>query len=108
MTRDDPKRVDDIIEAAEHVQALVDRGRAAFDEDVAVRLAIERLLEILGEAANSVTDATRSQFPAVPWADMSRLRILLAHHYHRIDPNQVWTIAADEVPELLRRLRPAQ
>jgi uncharacterized protein with HEPN domain len=26
------------------------------------------------------------------------LRILLAHPYHRVDPNQVWTIAVDDIP----------
>ena len=34
------------------------------------------------------------------------LRILLAHHYHRIDIDQVWQIATVSVPELVRHLRP--
>ncbi|WP_366525197.1 HepT-like ribonuclease domain-containing protein [Ferrimicrobium sp.] len=36
---------------------------------------------------------------------MSALRILLAHHYHRIDPNQVWAIARVPVPDLVITLR---
>ena len=75
-------------------------GRDRFDSDRAIALAVERLLEIIGEAANALDDATREQFPDVPWRDLTRLRIVLAHHYHRIDADQVWTIATDEVPRL--------
>gem|GEM_PF-4996945 len=33
--------------------------------------------------------------PSVPWRDITRLRIVLAHHYHRVDPDQVRVIAAE-------------
>jgi len=36
---------------------------------------------------------------------MTRLRILLAHRYHRVDPEQVWTIVVEEVPSLRRTLQ---
>ena len=80
-------------------------GRDQFDSDRAIALAVERLLEIIGEAANALDDTTREQFSGVPWRDRTRLRIVLAHHYHRIDADQVWTIASDEVPFLAVALR---
>lgn len=86
-------------------QKLVRRGESAFGSDIAVHFAIERLLEILGEAANSVSHATRARFPDVPWRDVSRLRIVLAHHYHRVDPDQVWSMATQELPALVSGLR---
>lgn len=49
--------------------------------------------------------ATRDRFPEVPWRDVSRLRIVLAHHYHRVDPDQVWSMATQEVPALAAGLR---
>ena len=64
------------------------------------RLAVERLLEIIGESARAMSDDGRSSLPAVPWADVIGLRTLLAHHYHRVDPEQVWVIAV-EVPRLV-------
>jgi uncharacterized protein with HEPN domain len=33
------------------------------------------------------------------------LRTLLAHHYQRVDPAQVWVIATENVPELLQVLK---
>ena len=43
----------------------------------------ERLLEIIGEAANQLSDETREAYLSVQWRDITRLRIVLAHHYHR-------------------------
>ena len=38
-----------------------------FQSDKMRRLAIERLLETLGEAANHVFVATRADFPSIDW-----------------------------------------
>ena len=85
---------------------LVARGRAAFDSDPAVRLALERLLEIIGEAASALQEDTRAKYPSVPWPAIMRFRIVLAHHYHRVVPDQVWTSSERDVPALLAALEP--
>lgn len=105
MSRRDAQRVADIVDAAAELSAIVDRGRDAFDADPILRRAAERLLEIIGEAANSLTVETRERYPDVPWRDVTRLRIVLAHHYHRVDAAQVWVIAVDAVPRLVASLR---
>jgi uncharacterized protein with HEPN domain len=84
----------------------VTRSREALDQDEAVRFAIERSLEIIGEAAHVIGEATRARFPDVDWRRITRLRVLLAHHYHRVDPEQVWTMAVDEIPRLAKELGP--
>jgi uncharacterized protein with HEPN domain len=62
---------------------------------------VERLLEIIGEAANLLSEETKSSFPNVEWRDISNLRILLAHHYFRVDEEQTWVIASVSVPDLV-------
>jgi uncharacterized protein with HEPN domain len=104
MSRPDEHRLMDIREACERIATLTARGRAAFDSDLAIQPALERMLEIIGEAANALDAETQRAFPAVPWRDITRLRILLAHHYHRIDPDQVWIFATVHVPELAAEL----
>lgn len=105
MSRTDEQRVADILDAADEVAQVVKDGRPAWDADRLRRLAVERLLEIIGESANAVSDEFRARHPDVPWRDVIGLRVVLAHHYHRVDPNQVWVIAANEVPRLAERLR---
>lgn len=104
MSRSDEQRIADIAEAAAQIAEVVARGRDAWDEDRIAQLAVERLLEIVGESARAMTDEARAAHPSVPWTDIVGLRTVLAHHYHRVDPAQVWTIAAIEMPKLVAEL----
>lgn len=90
------------------IARITARGRTAFDEDFALPLALERALEVLGEAANNVSDDGRASFASVPWSEITRLRVRLAHHYHRILPDLLWGIAVDEVPAIAEELGPLQ
>jgi uncharacterized protein with HEPN domain len=105
LSRSDDERVADILEAAEELAMVVAAGREAFVASVIHVRASERLLEIIGEASNALSDDFKASHDEVAWADVIALRILLAHHYHRIDLDQVWQIATDAVPELARQLR---
>jgi uncharacterized protein with HEPN domain len=62
---------------------------------------MERCLEIIGEAGKALTDGARGEMSAVPWTDVIRLHDRLSHHYHRIDPAQLWQIAEGGIPPLL-------
>lgn len=63
MSRSDEQRIADLLEAADELAAIVRRGREAFDSDPVLRRASERLLEIIGEAANGLTEATTARYP---------------------------------------------
>ena len=104
MSRSDEVRLGDILEAARLIEQLSLRGFEAFDKDPALKPAIERLLEIIGEAAGSLSEDFRARHAAVAWTDIRRLRIVLAHHYHRVDPEQVWTIATVDIPRMVAYL----
>jgi len=106
MSRPDDQRLDDMREQCALINRLAARGRNAFDTDEAIRFAMERSMEILGEAANVVGEMARIDHPDIDWHRITRFRVLLAHHYHRVDPEQVWTIAVDEIPRLASGLGP--
>ncbi len=105
MSRSDNLRLLDIIDAADEMSAIVSEGHDAFIASLVSQRAIERLLEIIGEAVNQLSEETKSSFNGVEWRDISNLRILLAHHYFRVDEEQVWVIASTDVPALTIRLR---
>jgi uncharacterized protein with HEPN domain len=106
VSRADEQRIDDILDAASQVTALAEEGKEAWDADRVRQLAVERLLEIIGESARALSDEARARYPEIPWSDVIGLRTVLAHHYHRVDPDQVWTIATKAVPALVAQLRP--
>lgn len=104
MSRSDEQRIADILDACHEIATVVQiRAASAVPEPVLLRAA-ERLLEIIGEAASMVTDEVRAEYPGVDWRSITRLRIVLAHHYHRTDPDLIWSYAADNVPLLARAL----
>ena len=105
MTRSDDEHVADILDTATEVAALVAPSIDVWENDLMRRLAVERLLEITGESARTLSERCRARFPDVPWRDVVGLHVVLAHHYHRVDPRQVWTIANVELPRLVEVLR---
>ena len=105
MSRSDTHRVADMLMAAAEIADITARGRTAFDADVTLRRAVERCLEILGEAAKAVSTDLRDQHPDVPWAAMAKIRDRLSHHYHRIDPAQLWVVAETDIPALADQLQ---
>lgn len=46
MSRADSQRVADMVPAVEEIAYITERGKTAFDADIALRRAIERCLEI--------------------------------------------------------------
>lgn len=60
--------------AREAVEIAQGKTRSNLDTDRLLNLALTRLLEIIGEAANRVPDETRSKYPDLPWLQMIRAR----------------------------------
>lgn len=104
MSRSDDERLADIREAATEIATIVSRGQSAWLGDRVSRLAVERLLEIIGESARAMTAGARARYLEVAWTEVIGLRTLLAHHYHRVDPDQVWAIASVDIPQLVKLL----
>lgn len=84
MTRSDDQRIADILDACDELGVVVGLRREGKMSDLVLLRAAERLLD---------------------WRNMSRLRIVLAHHYHRTDPELIWSFANEDVPALATALR---
>ncbi len=75
---------------------LVDRGRAAYDADAALRLAFEALSNRVGDLAKRLVALDPERFSAPIWSAAARNRDVVTHHYHRIDYELLWqTVAHD-------------
>jgi uncharacterized protein with HEPN domain len=75
--------------------------RSDLDSDRLLSLALVRLLEIVGEAANRVPDEVRSLHPEVPWPQIVSLRNRLIHGYDAVDNNILWQIIVQDLPALV-------
>jgi len=101
----DEVRLQHIRDAAETAERFVaGRDRSDLDSDEMLRLALTKLIEIVGEAAKQVSDETRARFPRVAWADASRMRDRLVHHYFDLDLDVLWATASEDLPNLVAGL----
>ena len=77
-----------------------------FVENKTIRYAIERLLLIIGEAANHVSREFREQHSNIEWAQIIGLRNILAHEYGEIKMDKIYLAATKSIPALLENLEP--
>ena len=105
MHVDDDTRMQHIHEAArEALELMGDASRNDLDSDRKLSLAVVRLLEIIGEAANGVSSEYQQAHPDLPWAGMISMRNRLIHGYFDVNLDVVWKTMKEDLPELLRRL----
>lgn len=105
MTQRDDVRLRHLREAAEKAIAFSEgHTRQDLDTDELLRLALTKLVEIVGEAAKLISDETRKRHPDVPWGAAARMRDRLVHHYFDIDLDVLWSTINEDLPELLRTL----
>lgn len=71
--------------ARETMEIFQARSRRDLDSDMLLGLALVRLLEMIGEAANRVSQECQSQHPSIPWRQIISLRNRLIHGYDAVD-----------------------
>lgn len=75
-----------------------------FLKDRKTQLSIERLLEIIGEAANHVSPEVKILYPNVPWRLITDLRNVVSHEYFQVRAEVLWQVATIEVPILATQI----
>ena len=102
----DMSRLWDMLDAAR--TALEFTNELQFDDfmkDRKTRNAVERNLEIIGEAARRVSIATRNNTPEVPWRSIIGLRNVLIHEYGEVRHEILWNIIRKKLPPLIKKLK---
>lgn len=104
MSRSDEERVKDIIEISEILKILIYKGENYFLEEITHQWAVERALQNIGEACTKLSANFKELNPEIDWKSILGMRTYLAHAYHRIDADIVWSAASVSVPELVKCL----
>ncbi len=99
-------RIEDILEAIDNINLFVaGLDYEAFRTDRKTVNAVERNLEIIGEAAANLPDEILARWPEVPWNRVRGLRNLLAHEYSGVDVSILWQTIHEDLPALYPLLR---
>lgn len=97
----DKQRLLHILESIIEIEGYTSQADfESFLDNSMMRFASIKQIEIIGEAANYITEETKSRFNNIQWRQIIGLRHILVHEYFGIDNNLIWQIIADDIPKL--------
>lgn len=95
-----------ILEAIESIEEyLKGFDYQAFLKDKKTIDAVVRELEIIGEAANNLSDEFKNNQPKIPFRDIIDMRNLLTHEYFGVNAKIVWDTSQTDLPKLKEVIR---
>ena len=101
-------RVKHMMDAAQEIlDYMSDKKKEDLHRNRMLSLAVVRLLEIIGEAANKVTPGFQKKYPNVPWRFIIGTRNRLINGYYDIDLDVVWETVTKDIPQLQKELEHA-
>ena len=100
------ERLEDMLRySQEAVDIIKGKTRQDLDDERILNLAVVRLLEIIGEAANKIPREEYLKYPEIPWHAIVSMRNRLIHAYGDIDLDIVWQVVTENLPLLIVQLR---
>ena len=97
----DKQRLMHILDAITEIETYTNQADfGIFLDSSMMRFASIKQIEIIGEAANYVSEETKLKFSEIQWRQIIGLRHILVHEYFGIDNHLVWQIIANDIPKL--------
>lgn len=69
-----------------------------------MRFACVKQIEIIGEAANSISPETKAIFSDLEWKQIIGMRHILVHEYFGMDFDLIWQVVIDDLPILKEKI----
>jgi uncharacterized protein with HEPN domain len=105
MPKDDYIRLRHMLDAAREATAFSEsKTRESLDSDKQLVRALEKSIEILGEAAVHVSEERRIGLLGIPWKNIIGMRNRLIHAYFDINLDVLWKTIVEDLPPLIAEL----
>src|SRR5688572_394475 len=103
--RENLHHVDDILGSIEEISEYV-RGMEFGDYalDTKTQRAVERNLEIIGEAVKNITSEIKKKHPGVMWKEIAGMRDKLIHQYFGVNLETIWFTIKNQLPSLRKEI----
>jgi uncharacterized protein with HEPN domain len=84
-------------EIAEHTAGM---SRESYAEDTKTQRAVERNLQIIGQAVHKLSREFKEKNLDIEWEEVYATRNVVVHHYFGVDSAIVWDILQEDSPRL--------
>ena len=92
-----------MLDAAMEAMSFIE-GRTAAELATDRQLALVKEIEIIGEAANRISNEVKAETPEIPWPIIVGMRHRLVHAYFQIDHSILWHTVTENLPPLVTAL----
>ena len=104
--RTDSDFLNHIVEAVRRTASYTEKMTCEeFFGDTKTQDAVIRNIEIIGEATKNLSDKISDKYPEIPWKGLAGMSDRRTHQYFGVNPDIVWTVAKEELPEILSQIK---
>jgi uncharacterized protein with HEPN domain len=97
----DKERLGHILDFINEIEMAVEgMSKNDFLNHHVVRIAVVKWMEIIGEAANFITEETKAKAKELPWSQIIAFRHVAVHEYFGVEYEIVWKILEDDLQVL--------
>ncbi|WP_036040752.1 DUF86 domain-containing protein [Leptospira alstonii] len=102
MLRDYGAYLQDILDSIKEIEKFTSgiSLKSALISNIEKKRAVERDIEIIGEAVKKLPENLRSLHPEIEWKKIAGVRDILAHGYFSIDDDIIWDIVTNRLTSL--------
>jgi uncharacterized protein with HEPN domain len=103
-TRDDTY-VRHMLECIQRMEQYVGDDRSRFFNDMMLQDAVLRVLQVMAESSQRISDQAKRTQPKIDWRGISGFRNILVHDYlGGVDLELIWQVIEAELPKLKKAL----
>lgn len=89
-----------------HIRGVEDTLRGSefetYKDSYQMQRTVERAVQIISEAVKALPKDMLTDYPEIEWPKIIAIGNLLRHEYQYIEPETLWEIAIERLPELKR------
>jgi uncharacterized protein with HEPN domain len=106
MKKNDWVYVGHMLEMGEKaIKIIAKKSRDDYDQDEVLRLALTRIIQVVGEAAQRVSDEFQMQYSSILWHEIIGMRHRIVHDYLNVDEDVIWEVIKKDLPFLVKQLK---
>ena len=105
MQRDISVVLGEIVEAIDIAISVCSKlNLERFRSSKVEKLAVQRTIEIISEAARHLPQEELEKYPTVPWRQVKAMGNVLRYEYHHLNDKIIWDVVRDELLDLLAKI----